>query len=98
LNSHSGGGPDLTGREAAEDPELRVQDLPAGRHLIPAVAVDTHAIVWYLSATPGRRQRRLMPSIPRRMPGNSFGAFDLPRGADLPGREGPFTRRRTWSV
>jgi PIN domain nuclease of toxin-antitoxin system len=29
-----------------------VEELPQGRHLTAAVAVDTHAIVWYLSANP----------------------------------------------
>ena len=29
-----------------------VAELPKGRHLMPAVVVDTHTIVWYLSADP----------------------------------------------
>src|ERR1039458_5073032 len=29
-----------------------VAELPQGRHLMPAVVVDTHTIVWYLSADP----------------------------------------------
>ena len=29
-----------------------VAELPSGRHLMPDVVVDTHAIAWYLSSDP----------------------------------------------
>src|ERR1700722_16780487 len=43
-----------------EQNQKDMEELPQGRLLMPAVVLDTHSIVWYLSADRGYRQPQPM--------------------------------------